>query len=381
VIVRGGALTLIGLALTAVVSMAAVAAASPWEEVAHPNRRRCAQLAEEASKLADSHQWKLATQAARTAVALCPSDRAVLVAAGEALLAAHEFSEGRQRLERAHALPDGTPAPRDRERSLAFLLGFAREVTGDLDGAIEEHRRLEAMGGLPAPKQYLVHYNLGDELMAAGRLGEALDEYRRAVALAPPTKPVVRLALAVALDRNEQTDQARNELAAVLAFDPDLRSLSADDYVFVPREDVYYYRALALYERGATAEARVNLRTFLAEVPSSPYLARARERLAEAEERVDPRELEAVAPGLDRPALARLLGPVVASLESCLPAPRVVRVRLQLANTRLRAEPQHPAAECLDRALSRIDAASLGQARTGSFSLPLAGRRAAASPP
>jgi tetratricopeptide (TPR) repeat protein len=376
--VRACALTLIGLFSATV---AAVAEASPWDDVAHPNRRRCAQLAEEASKLADAHQAKAATQAARTAVALCPSDRAVLAAAGEALLGAHEFTEGSLRLERARSLADGAPISRDRELSLAFLLGFARKVTGDLDGAVEEHRRLEAMGGLPSPNQYLVHYNLGDELMAAGRLGEALDEYRRAVALAPPTKPVVRLALAVALDRNGQTDQARNELAGVLAFDPELRSLAADDYIFVPREDVYYYRALALYERGATAEARLNLRTFVAELPSSPYLARARERLAEAEERVDPRELEPVAPGLDRPLVARLMGPVVAPLESCLPAQRVIRVRLQLANGRLRAEPQHPAAECLDRSLSRIDASVLGQGRTASFTVPLAGRRGAASPP
>jgi tetratricopeptide (TPR) repeat protein len=374
--VRVGALTLLVLC-----GASALAEASPWEDVARPNRRRCAQLAEEASKLADGHQWKPAAQAARAAVALCPSDRAVLAAAGEALLAAHEFTEGRLRLERARALVDGAPAPRERELSLAFLLGFAREVTGDLEGAIEEHRRLEAMGGLPSPNQYLVHYNLGDELMAAGRLGEALDEYRRAVTLAPPTKPIVRLALAVALDRNEQTDQSRNELGAVLAFDPELRSLSADDYVFVPREDVYYYRALALYERGATAEARLNLRTFVAELPSSPYLARARARLAEAEQRVDPRELELSGTAIDRPTVARLLAPAVAALESCLPPQRVVRVHLLLVARRLHAEPQHPAAECLDRALSRIDASALGATRTASIGVPLAGRRGAASLP
>lgn len=374
--VRGGA-----FALLLLLGGASVAQASPWEEVARPNRRRCTQLADEATKLAEAHQWKTAVQSARAAVALCPSERAILATAGEALLAAHEFTEGRLRLERARALADGAPATRERELSLAFLLGFAREVTGDLDGAIEEHRRLEAMGGLPPPNQYLVHYNLGDELMATGRLGEALDEYRRAVALAPPTKPVVRLALAVALDRNEQIDQAHTELAGVLAFDPELRSLAGEDYVFVPREDVYYYRAVALYERGAAAEAPLNLRTFLGELPSSPYIARARERLAEAEQRVDPREVELAAGGGDRQTLARALGPVVGALEACLPAQKVVRVRLQAANGRLRAEPQHPAAECLDRALSRVDATALTGPKTVSFGLPLAGRRGAASLP
>ncbi len=361
---------------------AAPAGATPWDEVAHPNRRRCLQLVAEGSTLADAHQWKAATQAVRTAATLCPSDRFVLQHAGETLLGAHEYAEGRQRLERARTLVDA-PATHDDELSLAFLLGFAREVTGDLDGAIEEHRRLEAMGGMAAPNQYLVHYDLGDELMAVGRLGEAIDEYRRAVTLAS-AKPVVRLALAVALDRDEQIDQARAELAGVLAFDPDLRSLAPEkesDYVFVPPEEVYYYRALALAERGALAEARLNLRQFIAELPTSPYAAHARRRLAEAEERVDPRELEVSAAGVDTRVVARALGPVVAALESCLPGDKIMRVRLQLGRGSLHAEPDHPAAECLDRALSRVDARLLATLHAGSLVVPLAARRAAPSAP
>lgn len=374
-----GAAALVGALVIAAVAHRA--AASPWDEVAHPNRRRCAQLVEEAAKLAEQHQSKPAAQIARVAVGLCPSDRLVLQGAGEVLLGAHEYAEARQRLERARALADHAPATRERELSLAFVLGFAREVTGDLDGAIEEHRRLEAMGGLPAPNQYLVHYDLGDELMATGRLTEAIDEYRRAMVLAPPTKPVVRLALAVALDRDEQVDQARAELAAVLAFDPELRSLGSDEYVFVPREDLYYYRALAAYERGATAEARFQLRTFLSELPSSPYAGRARQRLAESERRVDPRELEAATPAADRQVVARALGPVVAELEACLPVARVVRVRLVVAAGRIAAEPQLPAAECLNHMLSQLDTRLLATARGGSYLIPLAGRRGAASPP
>ncbi|HEX6839502.1 MAG TPA: hypothetical protein VF334_23155, partial [Polyangia bacterium] len=302
-------------------------------------------------------------QAARAAVILCPSDRLVLQSAGELLLSAREYMEARQRLERARVLADAAPAARERELSLAFVLGFAREVTGDLEGAIEEHRRLEAMGGLPAPNQYLVHYDLGDELMATGRLGEAIDEYRRAMLLAPPAKPVVRLAFAVALDRDEQVDEARAEIAAVLALDPELRSLGSDDYVFVPPEDIYYYRAIALYERGATAEARFNLRTFLSALPSSPYAPRALQRLAEAEQRVDPRELEPATLGTDRELVARALGPLVSGLEACLPAPRVVRVRLQIAAGRLAVDSQHPAAECLNHVLSQLDIRTMSGAK------------------
>ena len=368
------------VAATIATAVAHAAPASPWDDVAHPNRTRCTQLVDEAEKLAQQRQPQAATELARMAARLCPSDRLVLQSAGELLLGAHEYADARRNLERARVLAETSPATRERERSLAFVLGFAREVTGDVDGAIDEHRRLEAMGGLPAPNQYLVHYDLGDELMATGRLTEAIDEYRRAVLLAPPTKPIVRLALAVALDRDEQVDQARAQIAAAVAFDPELRSLVSEEYVFVPPADVYYYRALALYERGATAEARFNLRTFLSELPSSPYAARARERLAEAEGRVDPREL-APALGADRQVVARALGPFVTDLEGCLPATRVVRAQLQLAAGRLAADPHSAAAACLDRVLSRIDTRSLAGVRAGTITIPLAGRRGAASPP
>lgn len=370
----------------ATLALVTAARASPWDEVAHPHRSRCAQLVAEANKLAEAQQWKGATQAARAAGALCPSDRAVAQSAGDVLLAAREYADARRELERARALADANPAPRERELSLAYALGVAREMTGDLDGAIEEHRRLESSGGLPAPNQYLVHERLGDELMAAGRLADAIDEYRRAAVLAQ-SRPMVRFALAVALDRDEQIDQAHNALAAVLAVDPELRGLAAAERDLVPREDVYYYRALALLERGATAEARLALRTFVAELPASPYLARARRRLADADEHVDARELEpsvAGTPGLsaaDRAAWARALGPVVGALESCLPAQRLVRVRLQVANGGVATDPQHPAAECLDRVLSRIDASASSGLRSGSVVLPLAGRRGAASLP
>jgi tetratricopeptide (TPR) repeat protein len=374
------ALPLATLAL-ATLGVVTPAHASPWDDVAHPHRRRCAQLVDEANKLAETQQWKGATQAARAAAAFCPSDRFVVQSAGEILLNGHEPADARQQLEHARALADANPETRDRELSLAYALGVAREMTGDLDGAIDEHRRLESSGGLPSPNQYLVHKRLGDELMAVGRLAEAIDEYRRTVLLAPPTKPIVRLALAVALDRDEQIDQARTELVAVLALDPELRCLASADGAIIPGEDAYYYRAVALLERGATAEARAALRTFVAELPASPYLVHARRRLADAEQHVDARELEPAVAGVDRSVLARALGPVVGGLESCLPAQRVIRVRLQVAGGRLTTEAQHPAAECLDRVLSRVDASALTGVRMGSVVLPLAGRRGAASLP
>jgi tetratricopeptide (TPR) repeat protein len=225
-----------------------------------------------------------------------------------------------------------------------------------------------------------VHYDLGDELMAAGRLTEAIDEYGRAVTLAPD-KPVPRLAHAVALDRDGQVDRARAELDVVVTLDPALQRLDGADYIFVPAADVHYYRALALGARGSAAAARAELRAFLTELPEGPYAAHARQRLAEAELRVDPRELEVSSAAIDTRAVARALGPVVAGLEGCLPAPRVVHVRFLVSPGRLRSEPGHPAAECLDLVLSRVDTDPLRRVTTGSVAVPLAGRRSAASPP
>src|SRR5262249_55005711 len=158
------------------------------------------------------------------------------------LLTLRQYPDARQALERAQVVARDQPSTREDEAELAFHLGFAREVTSDLDGAVEAHRALAAMGGLPPPNQYLVHYDLGDELMALGRLSEAIDEYRQAVQLAPD-KPIPRLAYAVALDRDGQTDKSHAEIGVVLSLDPQLRRLDGDEYVFVPGPDIHFYRA------------------------------------------------------------------------------------------------------------------------------------------
>ena len=133
----------------------------------------------------------------------------------------------------------------------------------------------------------------------------------------------------------------------------------------MPPADVHYYRALALAERGSGADARLALRTFLAELPTSPYAAHARARLADAESHLDPRELEVSSGDVDSRLIARALGPAVGALDGCLAAGRLLRVKLLVAPGRLRCEPEHPLADCVNAALGRLDPALLAAARAG----------------
>jgi tetratricopeptide (TPR) repeat protein len=351
------------VSLVAVVAPAFVAApafaddaSALWDDVAHPNRHACALLVQEAGRFTQASQPHAATQALHKASALCPADREVAQLLGESLLQEHDYPAARRTLEHARALAEGGAAANHAlDVSLAFYLGFAREVTGDLEGAVVEHRRLESMGGLPAPNQYLVHYNLGDELMAVGRLQEAIEEYRRAVLLAPD-RSMPRLALAVALDREGELDKSRSELSVALSIDPQLRRVFSDEYVFVPPADAHYYLALGLLARGLTAEARIQLRTFVASGPAGPYIAQAAERLAAAEHTVDGRELEVSDAAVDSRAIARSLGPVIVPLEKCLPpSPHPTTVKLLVTTTGLYADPAHPASECMDLVLKRLE--------------------------
>ena len=117
--------------------------------------------------------------------------------------------------------------------------------------------------------------------MALGRLAEAIDEYRRAVALAP-SKPIVRLALAVALDRDEQIDAVahRARRRARLRSRAAAASLPRTTSSCPPAER-------ALLPGAGAARARLDGRsarraaTFLARASGGSYAAHARQRLAE----------------------------------------------------------------------------------------------------
>jgi tetratricopeptide (TPR) repeat protein len=334
-------------ALLPLVGLARVAAAEPsalWDDVTHPNRLRCAALVDEARRQTGSAAERLLTDAVR----LCPGSVEALQALGEARVAADRIAEARQLLERARSRAD-----RDGERGdarLAFYLGFVRAVAGDLEGSLAEYRRAIGLGGLAAADRWLLFYDLGDDYMALGRLGEAVDAYRRA-ARALPSEVMPHFALAVALDRDGQLDKAREELTIALGLDPQMAQVRSRRFVFVPRTEQRFYLAVGEQARGHLGAARAHLRAFLVALGGGPYAARARERLAAAES-VDARELDA-APGVDRQRLALLLAPLVAALEACLPPGPLATVRFVHAGGRLHVEGT-PAASCLEEAAATV---------------------------
>jgi tetratricopeptide (TPR) repeat protein len=136
-----------------------------------------------------------------------------------------------------------------------------------------------------------VYVNLGEVLMADGRLAEAEARYRDAIAVAAsettgerrPRSQDLALAyygLGVALDRDAQPAAAREAIARALGQDPGgaalkVATITNRDLFFVPDGDVYYYLGLAAEAEGRAMDAEAAFREFLARRPDSRWGAAA----------------------------------------------------------------------------------------------------------
>jgi tetratricopeptide (TPR) repeat protein len=258
-----------------VLFVAGTASAAPaplWDDILHPNRARCAELTEQASRVLDgSRDAERAGAPLERAVRLCPDSAEVLALLGKQRVLIADYAAARPILERARIL-----SPDDRDGELAFYLGLSRALTGDLPGAIAEYRRAETLGR--TRDAWMLQYDLGDALMALGRLAEAVPAYRRATELAP-NEIMPRYALAVALERDGQLEESRRALNLALGGDPHFLHLRSPRFVFLPTEDRHYYLFLVHQARGHTTEARAELEDFIRSAPNSPYLSHARELL------------------------------------------------------------------------------------------------------
>ncbi|HVW19845.1 MAG TPA: tetratricopeptide repeat protein [Opitutaceae bacterium] len=128
------------------------------------------------------------------------------------------------------------------------------------------------------PDCWMAHYNLGNELRAAGRIPEAIGHYRRALE-ANADMPDAQTALGLALQAEGRDGEAAAHYEAALRIEPDFGSAQSN-------------LALALTKLGRAAEAIPHYRAAIRLQPGDVV---ARNNLADALSRIAGRAPEAVA--------------------------------------------------------------------------------------
>jgi tetratricopeptide (TPR) repeat protein len=215
-----------------------------------------------------------------------------------------------------------------------FRLGVERSRLGRIADAVAAYEAGLATGAADVTSSAAalvgVYANLGELLMALGRLDEAEGRYREALRLGAPAADrlddrheltLATYGFAVVLDREGNGPAAREMMARALALDPRLATLQAGrepggDVFFVPEGDVYYYLGLAAEVAGRGDDAEAAYQEFLERLPRSPWSGRARAHI-EALERAGGAPATSSAPRL------RVLAAGTVSSQGPIPAPLV----------------------------------------------------------
>ncbi len=257
-----------------------------WERAVHPRRDEYEELLKNAERrmLAhDKHNREAAEALLREAIELDPDAPLAYWLLGNLYAATQrwqECAEARQRV--FDREPEYRPeARRASAWSLDLGLGQCYSRAGHYELAIEHYKRI--LTTKQATGAFRVHWQLGEALMALGRLGEATSSLQVAAKLSREREPLVHYALAVAYDRDEKLAAARNHLQLALARDPQLKSLTRTSLHFAPAADRWYYLGLA--ERGRylprPERATIYFRRFVVDNGDGPWLRRATHHLAE----------------------------------------------------------------------------------------------------
>jgi tetratricopeptide (TPR) repeat protein len=187
-----------------------------------------------------------------------------------------------------------------------FQLGVERSRRGRFAEALAAYEARLALGDGDAAGAFggalaSTLTNVGEVLMAMGRLREAEQRYREAIRLVAPTSTSIagRLddrhglllatyGLAVVLDREGEAIAAREMMARALALDPKLNKLEearegGGDVFFVPEGEVFYYLGLAYEVAERVDDAQAAFQEFAERVPKSAWVTRARAHLAALE--------------------------------------------------------------------------------------------------
>jgi tetratricopeptide (TPR) repeat protein len=218
-----------------------------------------------------------------------PADRDDIAA----LLERVEAEEVSGRLEAACALLEkALPRYEGAERNAAwFRLGILRSRLGRYRESASAYAAVVADGAADSA----IYSNLAEVLMAAGRLHDAEARYRDAISAAGDASvgdrrershelALAYYGLAVALDRDEQPNAAREAMMRALANDPTASVLkvaatSGGDLFFVPEGDIFYYLGLAAEAEGRAGDAEAAFEEFIARAPHGRWVRAANAHL------------------------------------------------------------------------------------------------------
>jgi tetratricopeptide (TPR) repeat protein len=177
---------------------------------------------------------------------------------------------------------------------VASELGIVLSRVGRFDEALKAYD--DALGLVDGERQpglfedgngrAVLYGNSAETLMALGRLPQSIARYEKAEAAAYSGGAAWQLAqwgLGVALDRDEQIERSREAIKRALEKDPTMARLTDEGVFFEPPGDKRYYEALGHEVAGDVPEAISAYKAFLAALPSSRWLGRARAHLAELE--------------------------------------------------------------------------------------------------
>ena len=251
---------------------------SIWQEAVDPSlapaRPMIAELRAVLASEPDRDRLEAALLVANRLLTIRPRDPQARHLRGRVLDGLGRWSEAASDLREALRIePDGPIA-----HEVAFDLGVVLTRLQQWAEAARAYRRF--LEETPWPRERAIaSTNLAETLMGAGRLEEAIAEYRLAVAT-EPRYTHGHLGLAVALDRQGDAASAREAMLQALSTGAGLAELDGPAVFFVPAYEAHYYRALAAEVADEVERALHEWRSFLAEGGSaSPYADRVREHI------------------------------------------------------------------------------------------------------
>lgn len=353
-----------------------------WDRVLRERWEKTERLLEEADALLKKRKYAQSVGRLEEALRIRPDAASLWFGLGTVHSFAGNYPDCVKALSRCRVLD-----PKLREDLVAFRMALCLSLSGRIAAGIAEYQKVSSREVSPA----ILHWNLGDNFMALGRLVEAATQYETALRHAPG-RAVLHLALAVTLHRQGKRPAALRRAKLAVRLDADGRSLGSDEILWLPAHEHHYYRAVHHLAAGERAQALAQWQRFVAADPESPWrhvmgLAAA-ELTTRALAEEDIRQVKGT---LDQGQVAATLTTRQAALSRCLgtatgPVPlsdlRGVSMVIILDQGRLGSaevnatagELPSKAAACLRAELGRVSWSAVATGRDAvSFTLELAG--------